>query len=176
MPFEIFHFRGSDEIITDKGLIDDTNITFQYLDDVLTGSIYKRELLRVALEEMDWRKNLHSLRFLPGRRYELKGFKSRVAMEANFSCYEYLLPGLFRMQVAFDHGLIDVGMLLLTAERGIKSPYGTTAELVEKEMAELYPTISLPVAIVLFTLGKPSIPQETNDTNDNTQPVEKEAA
>lgn len=176
MPFEILHFRGSDAIIKDKGLELDTLATLQYLNDVLSGSLYKRELLRVALEEMDWRKNPDALRFIPGRRYEFKGFKSRVAMEANFSYYEYLLPGLFRMQVAFDKGIIDVGLLLLTAERGIKSPYGTSTELVEKEVADLYPTISLPVAVALFDLGKPMIPYETNSNTDETESMEMEAA
>ena len=31
--------------------------TLEYVDDVLAGSLYKRELFRQALDEMDWRKN-----------------------------------------------------------------------------------------------------------------------
>jgi hypothetical protein len=30
------------------------NQTMEYIDDVLAGSLYKRELLRMALGEMDW--------------------------------------------------------------------------------------------------------------------------
>jgi hypothetical protein len=51
--FEILHFRGSEEILK-KNLLKDVQATMQYIDDVLTGSLYKRELLRMALNEMDW--------------------------------------------------------------------------------------------------------------------------
>ena len=52
--FEILHFRGSEEILKEKGLLNDVQATMQYIDDVLAGSLYKRELLRMALDEMDW--------------------------------------------------------------------------------------------------------------------------
>ena len=35
--FEILHFRGSDEILKEKGLLSDVQATMQYIDDVLTG-------------------------------------------------------------------------------------------------------------------------------------------
>jgi len=53
MPFEILHFRDSEKILLNKNLLDDVQVTMEYIDDVLTGSLYKRELLRMALEEMD---------------------------------------------------------------------------------------------------------------------------
>ena len=46
--FEILHFRGSEEILKEKGLLSDVQATMQYVDDVLAGSLYKRELLRMA--------------------------------------------------------------------------------------------------------------------------------
>jgi hypothetical protein len=43
----------------------------------------------------------------------------------------------------------------VTAQRSEKSPLGTTRDLVAHEIKMLYPTISLPVTVILFDLGKP---------------------
>jgi hypothetical protein len=53
--------------------------------------------------------------------------------------------------------MIDMGIVLVNAQRAEKSPLGNTKELVEKEIEMLYPTISLPVSIALFDLGKPAV-------------------
>ena len=90
MPFEIMHFRESDKILKEKRLVKDVNATLEYVDDVLCGTIHRRELLRQSLEEMDWRGN-GTLNILVGRRYQYKGFKKGVAIEGNFSAYEYIL-------------------------------------------------------------------------------------
>jgi len=154
MSFQVFHFRESDRILKEKRLDKDFQATMQYLDDVLTGSLYRRELLREALKDMHWREN-GCLNFMEGRRYQFKGFKKGVALEANLNFYEFILEGLFRLQVAFDKGLIEAGILLLTAKRSEKSPYGSSARMVEEDLDILYPTISLPVVVVLFDLGEP---------------------
>jgi len=49
---------------------------------------------------------------------------------------------------------IDMGIVLVTAQRSEKSPLGSTKHLVEQEIELLHPTISLPVTIALFDLGK----------------------
>ena len=54
--------------------------------------------------------------------------------------YEYL-GGLMRLQVGFDKGLIETGILMLTAASSEKSSYGTSRELAEAEIEMLYPTI-----------------------------------
>ena len=84
MPFEILHFRESEEILRDKDMERDVLVTLEYLDDALYGALYKKELLRLALEEMDWRRT-ENLNILPGRRYSYKGFKKGVAIEGNFA-------------------------------------------------------------------------------------------
>jgi hypothetical protein len=161
MPFEIMHFRGSDEIIKEKNLEGDINATLAYVDDALYGSIYRGELLRQALDEMDWRENGNGeLKILDGRRYMYKGVKRKVAIEGNFSVYEYILEGLFRLQVGFDKHRIETGILMLTSQRSEKSSLGTSRELSEAEVEQLYPTISMPVSIALFDLGDPTIPDE----------------
>ena len=155
MSFEIMHFRGSDKILKGKNMVKDVKVTLEYVDDVLAGSLYKRELFRQALDEMDWRKN-GSLNILDGRRYQYKGFKNKVAIEGNFSAYEYILEGLLRLQIGFDKRLIETGILLLTSKRSEKSPLGNSKDLAKSEVEELYPTIKVPVSIVLYDLEEPN--------------------
>lgn len=167
MPYEILHFRGSDKIIRAKDLETDVQITLEYINDALYGSIYRRELLRQSLEEMGWRDN-GSLNILDGRRYQYKGLKRGVAIEGNFAQYEAILEGLFRLQVGFDKGIIDTGILMLTSMRSEKSSYGTSRDLAEAEVEMLYPTISMPVSIALFNLNPPIISNGTEENTDGT--------
>ena len=167
MPFEIVHFRESGKILKEKRLVKDVKATLEYIDDVLCGTIHRRELLRQSLEEMGWREN-GSLNLLEGRRYQYKGFKKGVALEGNFSAYEFILEGLFRLQIGFDKGIIETGILMLTSLRSEKSSLGTSRELAEAEVEMLYPTISMPVAIALFDLGPPIISNGTEENSDGT--------
>ena len=165
MPFEIVHFRESDKIIKEKRMEKDIKVTLEYIDDALYGSIYRRELLRQSLDEMDWREN-GTLNFLDGRRYQYKGFKRGVAIEGSFAAYEFILEGLFRLQIGFDKGLVETGILMLTSMRSEKSSLGTSKELAEAEVEMLYPTISMPVSIALFDLGPAIISDGEGETND----------
>ena len=165
MPFEIVHFRESDKIIKEKRMTKDIKVTLEYIDDVLCGTIHRRELLRQSLEEMDWREN-GTLNILDGRRYQYKGFKRGVAIEGSFAAYEFILEGLFRLQIGFDKGLVETGILMLTSLRSEKSSLGTSRELAEAEVEMLYPTISMPVSIALFDLGSPIISNGTEEDND----------
>jgi len=154
MPFEILHFRGSDKILKEKKMTKEIKLAMEYLNDCLYGTYHKGELLRQALQEMDWRQN-GDLNVLDGRRYFYKGFRKRVAMDGSFSSYEYIQDALLRLQVGYDKKKIDMGIVLVTSQRSEKSKLGTTKDLVFKEIDMLYPTISLPVTIVLFDLGIP---------------------
>jgi hypothetical protein len=156
MSFEILHFRGADKILRDKGMEKEIQLTMEYLNDVLYGTFRRSELLRQALEEMDWRTK-GDLNILEGRRYFYKGLRNRVAIDGSFSSYEFIQDGLLRLQIGLDKGKIDMGILLLTSLRSEKSPYGSTRKLVDEEIEYLYPTISVPVTIVLFDLGKPGL-------------------
>ena len=154
MPFEIIHFRNAGEILREKKMIKEINLAMEYLNDCLYGTYRKGELLRQALQEMDWRQN-GDLNVLDGRRYFYKGFRNRVAMDGSFSSYEYVQDALLRLQVGYDKGKIDMGIVLVTAQRSEKSPLGTTKDLVSQEIKMLYPTINIPITVVLFDLGKP---------------------
>ena len=102
---ELLHFRDSEKILKNKNMLDDVLVTMEYIDDVLTGSLYKRELLRMALDEMDWMLVTDNMRIIENRRYMWKGFKRGVAIEGSFGAYEYIIEGLARLQIGFDTGL-----------------------------------------------------------------------
>jgi hypothetical protein len=156
MPFEIMHFRDAEKILLKKRMEKDVQVTLEYVSDALYGSLYRGELLRQALDEMGWREN-ETLNILEGRRYTYKGMKNKVAIEGNFAAYEFILEGLLRLQLGFAKGKIDMGILMLTSHRSEKSSYRTSADLAKAEVQMLYPTISLPLTIALFDLGKPLI-------------------
>ena len=157
MEFEIIHFRDAEKILKEKRMLKDVNITCEYIFDNLVGTTYKRDILRDALEAMDWRQENVDLKILPGRRYMYKGVKGDIAMDGSFSSYEYLHTGLLRLQLGYDKGTVECGILLLTSTRSDKSPYGNTADMLKDEMQMLFPTISLPVSICLFDLGEARI-------------------
>ena len=158
MPVEVMYFRGAEQILQSKRLSDDVIQTMHYLEQCLYGALYKKELSGFALNEMGWCDANRQI--LEGRRYLYKGFKKQVAIEGNFASYEYILEGLFRLQVGFDQGRIDTGVLMLTGQRSKKSQLGTTNDLVKKEIEMLYPTISMPVTVALFDLGSPCLPDD----------------
>ena len=162
MPFELIHFRDADKILKSKRMEKDVQATLEYISDCLYGTLHRGELLRQALEEMDWRKNDEALIILDGRRYRFKGFKKGVAIEGSFSAYEFILEGLIRLQIGYDKKKIESGILLLTSARSEKTPYGSTRKMVEEDIQNLHPTISLPVSVALFDLGKPGVPEEIN--------------
>lgn len=155
----MIHFRDAEKILKSKKMEKDVQVTLEYVSDCLYGTLHRGELLRQSLEEMEWRRNDEALIILDGRRYRFKGFKKGIAIEGNFSAYEFILEGLIRLQIAYDKKKIDSGILLLTSLRGEKTPYGSTRKMIEEDIQSLHPTISLPVSIALFDLGSPMIPQ-----------------
>ena len=164
MPFELLHFRDSEKILKSKKMEKDVQATLEYVSDCLYGTLHRGELLRQALEEMEWRRTDETLIILDGRRYRFKGFKKGIAIEGSFSAYEFILEGLIRLQIGYDKKKIESGILLLTSLRSEKTPYGSTRKMVEEDIQTLFPTISLPVSIALFDLGKPMIPEENGNS------------
>jgi hypothetical protein len=172
MSYELMHFRNANQIIKEKKMTKEVKGVMDYLNDCLYGTQHKSELLRQALTEMEWRKN-GDLNILEGRRYSYKGFKNRVAIDGSFSSYEYIQDALLRLQVGFDKGKLDMGIVMVTAQRSEKSRLGKTKDLVTSEIEMLHPTISLPVSIVLFDLGRPGeIYQENEPQMEEPQPEE----
>ena len=160
MSYELFHVRNADKIIKEKIMEADVSSMLGYVDDFLCCSLHRGELLRLALTEAGWRSDLENLRIIDGRKYRFKGFSNGIAVEANLNVYEYILEGLFRLQVGFDKGLIESGILLITGHRSEKSSLGSTFDLAKAEVELLYPTISLPVTIVVFDLENSLLTEE----------------
>jgi len=68
MSFELLHFRDSDQILKDKGMMEDVEKTLEYLDTVLFESPNKGELLKESLKDTGWRED-GTLNILENRRY-----------------------------------------------------------------------------------------------------------
>ena len=171
MSFELLYFRDSDKILRKKKMGNMVLSTMRYIDDALNGTLYRGEILRQALEEMDWRQE--PLNILTGRRYLYKGLHNGVAIDGSFSSYEYIQDALLRLQVGFDKKKIETGIVLVTAQRSEKSPLGSTKELVAQEIQDLYPTISMPVVIALFDLGGPGIYSEEREGGIHVEQTER---
>lgn len=175
MSFELLHFRGADKILKKKRMVKDINVTMKYIDDVLAGSIYRRELFRQALDEMGWISDNGNMVILEGRRYRYKGVKKKVAIEGNFAVYEYILEGLFRLQLGYSRGIIESGIIILTAKRSERSPYGSTADMLKEDIELLHPVIDVPVTVCLFNLEEPDLKDtETNPSETESNPPNTE--
>jgi len=152
MSVEIIHFRDADKLLKSQRMEKEVRLMLENLDQRLHSGESQKEAVKKALSEAGWREKLEALKILSDRRYSYKGFRNGVALEANFSFYEYLQPGLFRLQLGFDKGLLTQGILAITGQRSDKSKLGSSLELAKREVEELYPTISLPVTIAVFNL------------------------
>lgn len=155
MSFELLHFRGADKIIKKKNMDHVVRATCETIEAFLFGTLRKGGLLRQALEEADWRQDPEQLKILNGRRYAFKGLRNGIAIDGQFSSYESIWDSLLRLQIGWAQKKIDAGIVLVTGERSEKSQYGSTKELIQKELELLFPTISVPVSIAIFDLGKP---------------------
>ena len=153
MSYEIIHLNGAKSILQSKHLLHDVNVTMAYIDEMLSGSIRHSEQLIKALTVTDWRTNIEDLRIITGRKYMYKGYKQKTAISGNVIVYESLQNSLFRLQLGYDQGLIDAGIVLLNGARSEKSLIGTSRELAISEVELLSPTISMPITICLFDLS-----------------------
>jgi len=159
--FELVPFRGADKILKEKKMSNIVRQLLQYLDDCLYGTRHKSELMRQALKENDWRNN-GDCKIFTERKYAYHGFRNRVAIDGSFSSYEAIQGALFRLQLGYDHKKIDVGIVMIPAQRSEKSKLGKTRDLVKKEIELLEPTITIPVLVAIFDLGKPGELYEEN--------------
>jgi hypothetical protein len=155
MAYEILYFNDVKEIIQKNNLEQMIDDTCRWIEEELPGTRHSDVTLKCILEDCGWRENPESLRIINGRRYRFKGYLKKAAVEANLGYYEFLWEGLFRLQVGYDKGAVEMGILMLNGRRSDKSPLGNSLDLVVEEIDELYPTISLPVAVILFDLEVP---------------------
>lgn len=149
MSYEMVYFNTIQEIFQERGMESVVQQSLDYIDIVIYEGYLRGYFLKNALEDLGWR-DTQDLIIIPGRRYRYKGLLNGIAIEASLYCYEGLWEALFRLQLGYDKGQILGGIVVLTGERSPKSPMGNTLELVQEEMAFLYPTINLPVSVAVF--------------------------
>ena len=155
MSCKTVYFREAKAIIDSNRMAKMIDQTLAGIEEDLVGSLFPGTTLKATLDDCGWRDSSDKLKIIDGRRYQHKGYWKRIAIEANLSNYEFLWEGLFRLQVGFDKGEVDVGLLILNGNRSEKSPLGESVDLVRQEVEELFPTISLPVVVALFDVGEP---------------------
>lgn len=148
MAYSMFQFRDFNEIIKELHMDQALTETLDYLDLALQGAIWKGTLVNQVLEETGWRDD-ENIQVIPKRRYKYKGYIGGLAIEGNVSIYEYMLEGLFRLQIGYDQERVRAGVLLL-GKRKWSFPFEDSHELLTWEIESLYPTISLPVGVALF--------------------------
>ncbi|WP_319408767.1 hypothetical protein [uncultured Desulfosarcina sp.] len=152
MTFQLFHFRDSDRILKEKSMLCYITLTMEHVFNAIKGVYLRNTLLRTVLDEMGWHQG-DVWNIIAGRRCRYLGYKNGVAIEASFTDYSYIAEGLTCLQLGYDKGQIDVGILLLTT-RGI--PAGKekdTSVILNKDMGAMEPTIRLPVCICLYDFG-----------------------
>ncbi len=175
MTYEVVHFRNAEEILREKKMEQELKDVLDCIDQDLHDRIYRGTILKQTLDYLGWREN-GDVPILEGRRYSYKGMRNRVAIEAALTNYEAILDALFRLQIGFDKGEIDLGIVLLNAQRSSRSPLGNNRELVQKEVESLYPTISLPVTIALMDLGTPQCISAENGGSEETKTEKEESS
>ncbi len=164
MSYQVLYFNDAEKIIKSNRMSKIIKQTFTAIEQDLIGSPFPGTSLKHTLTDCDWRENPDNLKIIDGRRYQYKGYRKRVAVEASLGAYEYILEGLFRLQIGFDKGLLDTGVLILNGVRSDKSPLGESLKLVKSEIEELYPTISLPVVVALFDVGMTDYSADDNES------------
>jgi len=151
MPYQVIHFRDLEKLLKKKKMEKEISEALDFIDNAIYGAHNKGELLKQALKDIGWRNN-GNLNFFDDRRYQYKGVKNKIGIESNFCFYEFILEGLLRLQIGYDKGKIAAGILLLNSLRSKANPHGNIVQIASRDIENLYPTISLPVTVVLFDL------------------------
>ena len=84
------------------------------------------------------------------RRFEL--FKSRVAIEIEFSRYEFIYRDFIRFLAAYNANKIDVGVIITNTREGLErikyKSSGPNYERVLEELDWLRPTLTVPLWVI----------------------------
>lgn len=154
MQFDTFSFRHAEEILNahlsiKREIIEaltevqDTKVTTG--PDALTPRIVK------AFTARGWEKEVIVAENQPHeQRFDL--FKQRVAIEIEFSRYEFLSRDYLRFLSAYNSDKIDVGVLITHAEEGlarVKQPnVAPSLTRVKADLEWLRGTITVPIWVI----------------------------
>ena len=151
MSFQVFHFHDSERIFRNRSMISDVAMTTQHVFNALNAPIDQGKPLRIALDEMGWHQG-DTWNIIAGHHFQFEGFKNAVALKVSLISYEFILEDLAHLQLAFDKGMIDAGLLLLTTWQMPICDRQDWKTVLTKDMDALSPTISLPVSVCLYEL------------------------
>ncbi len=154
VQFETFSYRHAEEIINARlsirreigevlDSVQETNVAIG--KDSLTPRIVN------AFVKKGWQKEVLVMENQPHeQRFDL--LKERVAIEIEFSRYEFLSRDYIRFLAAYNTDKIDVGVLITTSKSGLDrikhkavAPY---VERVKADLAWLRGTITVPIWVI----------------------------
>lgn len=154
MQFETFSYRHAEEILNSHLAIR------RQINDVLSaakeapvkqGPDGLTAALMAAFEARGWAKEVPvSDNADHEQRFDLS--KDRVAIEIEFSRYEFLYRDYLRFLSAYNTDKIDVGILITHAESGLartKYPSGAPSlARVQADLVWLRPTVTVPIWVI----------------------------
>ena len=156
MMYHLFHFREAHKVFEQKAMASDVTMTVNHVLNSLNGAFRRNDLLRAALDEMGWYKG-PVWNIIAGRRYRFLGYKHGVAIEAGLDTYDYIVEGLMTLQLGYDKGQIDAGILMLSTQGSRICRDTDMNDLIVKDMGAMEPILSMPVSICLYDLNDPFI-------------------
>jgi len=154
VQFDTFSYRHAEEILNSHLAIK------RQINEVLNsakeapvkqGPEGLTSALMAAFQKLGWKSEVPvSDKEEHEQRFDL--CKERVAIEIEFSRYEFLYRDYLRFLSAYDADKIDVGILITHAESGLartKHPSGAPSlARVQADLAWLRPTITVPIWII----------------------------
>ena len=154
MQFDTFSYRHAEEILNShlaiKRQIDETlggvrEAPVKQGPGGLTNAIME------AFHKRGWVKE-HPVSDDEAHEQRFDLFKERVAIEVEFSRYEFLYRDYLRFLSAYNADRLDVGVLITNAESGLirtKHPSGApSVARVQADLAWLRPSITVPIWVI----------------------------
>lgn len=154
MQFETFSYRHAEEILNSHLAIKREIIAaLEEVEEtkVAAGSDGLTPRICSAFVSRKWKKEVLVMENQPHeQRFDL--LKDRVAIEIEFSRYEFLSRDYIRFLAAYNSDKIDVGVLITTSKSGLArikhkavAPY---VDRVKADLAWLRGTITVPIWVI----------------------------
>ena len=154
MQFETFNYRHAEEILNSHLAIKrEIEVALDCVEEtkVAAGSEGLTPRICSAFVNRKWVKEVLVMENQPHeQRFDL--MKDRVAIEVEFSRYEFLSRDYIRFLAAYNADKIDVGVLITNSKSGLKRVKGKTGapyiDRVKADLAWLRGTITVPIWVI----------------------------
>ena len=154
MQIDTFSYRHADEILNSdlavkKEILKVVNSTAS--TQVQQGKEGLTSKLAEAFRELGWNGEVPVVEGKLNTQY-FDFFKNRVAIEIEFSRYEFVYRDFIRFLAAYNANKIDVGVIITNTRDGLKrikhKSSGPSYERVCEELEWLRPTLTVPLWII----------------------------